>query len=257
MARGYLNRADLTVEKFIANPFSNEGGARLYRTGDLARYLPDGSLEFLGRIDNQVKIRGYRIELGEVEAVLTKHPAVREAVVVVLEDMPADRRLVGYLVKRQPIQIADLRKYLDAQLRGYMVPSVFVVLDSLPLTPNGKVDRKAVPAPDGSRPELGEAFVAARTPTEEAMAGIWAEVLKVKKVSVHDNFFDLGGHSLLATQVMSRVREIFKVEIPLCTLFEHPTIGALAEYMETTGLVSRQNEPKSDQTAREMEEIIL
>jgi amino acid adenylation domain-containing protein len=257
LARGYLNRPDLTAERFVPQPFSGEFGGRIYRTGDLARYLPDGRIEFVGRRDNQVKIRGYRIELGEIEAALIKHPAVREAVVVVLEDTPGEKRLVGYLVKRQLIQIADLRKYLGARLPGYMVPSVFVVLESFPLTANGKVDRQALPTPDGLRPELGEAFVAARTPTEEVLAGIWMEVLKVGKVGVNDNFFELGGHSLLATQVMSRMREIFKVEIPLRCLFEHPTIGALAENMETTGLVSRQDEPRSNQAAGETEEIIL
>jgi aspartate racemase len=234
LARGYLNRPDLTAEKFIPNPFSSEPGARLYRTGDLARYLPDGNIEFLGRIDNQVKIRGFRIELGEIEAVLEQHAAVRDAVVLAREDVSGDKRLVGYIVPNQePTPTPhDLRSYLKEKLPQHMVPSAFVFLDSLPLTPNGKVDRRALPAPDENRPELKEAFVKPRTSVEELLAGIWAEVLKLEKVGIHDNFFDLGGHSLKATQVMSRVREALRVDLPLRVMFEAPTIAELASIVE-------------------------
>jgi amino acid adenylation domain-containing protein len=230
LARGYLNRAELTAEKFITNPFSNEPMARLYKTGDLARYLPDGNIEFLGRIDNQVKIRGYRIELGEIEAVLAQYPAVREAVVLAREESPGDKRLVAYVVPNlNPAPASHaLRSFLKEKLPDYLVPSAFVFLDSLPLTPHGKVDRKALPAPEQSRPELDETFSAPRTAVEGPLAGIWAEVLKIDKVGIHDNFFDLGGHSLLATQVVSRIRRSLRVEVPLRTMFEAPTIAGLA-----------------------------
>ena len=256
---GYWRRPDLTREKFFPGP--NGGDTQIYDTGDLGRLRSDGALCHLGRKDFQLKIRGYTAEASEIEALLLSQENVKEALVAAVKASSGtdSDRLVAYIVpfERPLPSISALRRAARETLPSYMIPSDFVFLESLPRTPNGKIDRLNLPSPDDSRPELGEAFVAARTPTEEVMAGIWAEVLKVKKVSVHDNFFDLGGHSLSATQVMSRVREIFKVEIPLCSLFEHPTIGALAEYMETTGLVSRQNEPKSDQTAREMEEIIL
>jgi amino acid adenylation domain-containing protein len=230
LARGYLNRPELTADKFIPNPFSDNPGARLYRTGDLARYLPDGNIEFLGRTDDQVKIRGYRIELGEIEAMLGQHPSVGKAVVLAREDSPEDRRLVAYVATASgstPSAI-ELRSFVQQKLPEYMVPSVFMFLDVLPLTPNGKLDRNALPAPDQSRPELEETYTAPRTPTEEMLAEIWAEVLKIEKVGVHDNFFNLGGHSLLATQVMSRIREAFGTDIPLRALFEKPTIEELA-----------------------------
>ena len=243
LARGYLKRPDLTAEKFIPCPFSFEPGARLYETGDVARYLPDGSIEFLGRRDHQVKIRGFRIELGEIEAILAHHPTVHETVVLIQEDNPEERRLVAYVVpKPGSILTADeLRSFLRTKLPNYMVPSVFVTLGALPLMPNGKIDRRALPAPGQSRLELKEAFVAPRTPAEKVLAGIWAEVLKLEKVGIYDNFFDLGGHSLLATQVISRVREAFQVELPLRILFEKPTIEELAvviterEVMEGAG----------------------
>jgi len=230
LARGYLNVPELTAEKFIPDSFGNELGARLYKTGDLARYLPDGNIEFLGRIDNQIKIRGYRIELGEIESVLSQHPSVREVVVLAREDTPGDKRLVTYVVSQQgeSLEAAELRKFLKQKLPEYMIPSVFVVLDALPLTPNGKVDRRALPAPDQSRPELEQWYQAPRTPMEEILAKIWAEVLKLERIGIHDNFFDLGGHSLLATQVISRVRAGFQMEISLRTLFEKPTVAELA-----------------------------
>jgi amino acid adenylation domain-containing protein len=234
LARGYLNRPELTAEKFVPNPFSEEPGARLYKTGDLARYLPDGNIEFLGRADYQVKIRGFRIELGEIEAALDQHPAVREAVVLTREDTPGEKRLVAYVVAERESRAAanDLRSFLKEKLPEHMVPALFVLLDALPLTPNGKVDRRALPAPDRTRPELEKAFVAPRTPTEELLSEIWAQVLDIERVGIHDNFFDLGGHSLLATQIVSRIREAFQVELPLRRLFEVPTVAGLAESIE-------------------------
>jgi len=230
LARGYLNRPALTAEKFIPDPFSAEPGARLYKTGDLARFLPDGNIEFLGRGDHQVKIRGLRIELGEIEAALDQHPAVRNAVVVAREDAPGEKRLVAYVVAETTAD--ELRRFLKSKLPDHMVPAVFVPLESLPLLSNGKVNRRALPAPDRTRPELENAFAAPRTATEELLAEIWAEVLGVERVGIHDNFFDLGGHSLLATQAASRMREAFQVEISLRRLFEAPTVAGLAEGIE-------------------------
>jgi amino acid adenylation domain-containing protein len=230
LARGYLNRRELTKEKFIANPFSTDPASRLYKTGDLARYSPDGKIQFLGRIDHQVKLRGYRIELGEIEAVLGQHPAIREAVVLAREDNPGDRRLVAYIVTAAASvpSANDLRSSMQQQLPEYMLPSAFVFLDTLPLTPNGKLDRKALPVPDQCRPELKNPYVRPRTPVETTIAEIWAEVLKLTQVGVHDNFFDLGGHSLVAVQVISRIRNFLHAEIPLRTLFENPTVATLA-----------------------------
>ena len=234
VARGYLNRPALTAEKFIPNPFSHRLGARLYKTGDLARYLQDGNIEFLGRLDNQVKLRGYRIELGEIETTLEYHPAIRQAVVLAREDTPGDRRLVAYCVPHHGCipDIRELRSFLQTKLPDYMVPAAFMVLDALPLTPNGKVDRQALPAPDQVRPPLLEAFVAPRTPSQEILGGIWASVLKVESVGIHDNFFTLGGHSLLAVQVMSRLRKVFQVDVPLRVLFDAPTVAGLARHVE-------------------------
>jgi amino acid adenylation domain-containing protein/non-ribosomal peptide synthase protein (TIGR01720 family) len=234
LARGYLNRPELTAERFILNPFSNEPGAHLYKTGDLARYQPDGNIEFLGRLDDQVKIRGFRIELGEIEGVLGQHPAVDEAVVVVREDVPGNKRLVAYLVVNQATAptIPELQQFLKQKMPDYMVPSAFVLMNVLPLTPNGKIDRRALPAPDTTRPEGEGAYVPPQTPVEEMVAGIWADVLAVKQVSIHDNFFDLGGHSLLATQLISRLRDTFCVEFPLRGLFDCPTVAGLSERLE-------------------------
>jgi acyl-CoA synthetase (AMP-forming)/AMP-acid ligase II/acyl carrier protein len=237
LARGYLNRPELTGEKFIPNPFSDEPGGRIYRTGDLARYLPDGSIEFFGRIDHQVKVRGFRIELGEIETMLNVHPGIREAVVIVREDNPGDKRLVAYTVPDQePVPTtSDLRKFLGEKLPGYMVPSVFVTLDALPLTPNGKVDRRVLPAPDQNRPELEVTFAAPRTPVEEGVAKIWAELLGLERVGIHDNFFELGGHSLLAAQVISRLDSEFEVKLSLRSFFEVPTITELVTMIEKVG----------------------
>jgi alpha-ketoglutarate-dependent taurine dioxygenase/acyl carrier protein len=232
LARGYLSQPELTVRRFIPNPF--QPGTRLYKTGDLARYLPDGNIEFLGRGDNQVKIRGFRIELGEIEAELSQHPNVGEIALLVREDEPGNKYLVAYIVPRDnviPI-VSELRSSLKQKLPDYMVPSAFVMLDALPLTPNGKVDRRALPAPDRTRLVSKQTFASPRTPIEEVLAGIWAQVLGCEPVDIHDNFFDLGGHSLLATQVISRVRSAFQVELPLRCLFESPTVAELAESIE-------------------------
>jgi amino acid adenylation domain-containing protein len=232
LARGYLNNPDLTAEKFIPHPFSAEPGARLYKTGDVARYLSDGSIEFRGRLDHQVKIRGFRIELREIEAVLKKHSAVCDAVVV-CDDAGGEKRLVAYATG-DPVHAMDLRNFLKTKLPDCMVPSVFVLMDSLPRTPSGKVDRRALPTPDQSRPDLKSVFVAPRTPTEDFVARTWADVLKLERVGIHDNFFELGGHSLLATRVVSRLRESLNIEMPLRVLFEHPTVMTLAEYIDTS-----------------------
>ncbi|WP_026798523.1 non-ribosomal peptide synthetase [Planktothrix prolifica] len=227
LARGYLNRPQLNAEKFIPNPFDKAKGSKLYKTGDLARYLPDGNIEYLGRIDNQVKIRGFRIELGEIEAVIGQNEDVQSACVIAREDSPGDKRLVAYLVPQPEITLTidEIRQFLRAKLPDYMVPTAFVLLDTFPLTPNGKIDRRALPVPDLQ--SQGE-YIAPRNPIEEKMAQIWAEVLKLKRVSIEDNFFELGGHSLLATQVISRCQQAFQIALPLRYLFESPTIAQLS-----------------------------
>ncbi len=233
LARGYLRRPELTAQKFIPNPFATKPGARLYRTGDLARYLPDGNIEYLGRMDHQVKIRGFRIELGEIEAALADHPIVREVVVLMREDTPEDKRIVAYIVLNQECASPadELRRMLKEKLPSFMIPSTFIFLETMPLTPNGKIDRKALPAPDHTRPDIAEAFAAPRTPIEEIMAIIWAQILEIEKVGIHDNFFSLGGHSLLAAQVANRVRDTFDVDLPLRLFFETPTVAAFATYV--------------------------
>ena len=233
LARGYLRRPELTASVFVHDPFSADSGARLYKTGDLARYLEDGNIEYLGRIDNQVKLRGFRIELGEIEAVLKEHPLVSESVVLVREDEADDRRLVAYVVSnRDALESesleADLKSLLVKQLPEYMRPSTFIFLDAIPLTPNGKIDRSALPRPDASQRKLKGIYVAPRNQIEEELTGIWAAVLRRETVGIEDNFFELGGHSLLATQVISRIREHLKVELPLRKMFESPTVAALA-----------------------------
>jgi amino acid adenylation domain-containing protein len=233
LARGYFNDTDLTISRFIPHPYSDKRGSRLYKTGDCARYLPDGNIEFLGRIDKQVKIRGFRIELGEIETAIALHPTVRETVVVAREDVPDRKYLAAYIVPNQSSAIAtsDLRGFLKEKLPDYMIPGAFVILDVLPLTPNGKVDRRALPAPDFQH-ELQRSLVAPKTPIEEMLASIWTDVLGIELVGVHHNFFELGGHSLLATQVISRVRDTLAVELPLRSLFESPTVASLAKRVE-------------------------
>jgi amino acid adenylation domain-containing protein len=200
LARGYHKRPELTAERFLPDPFSNEAGARLYRTGDLARYLPDGNLEFVGRADYQVKVRGYRIELGEIEAVLGQHPLVRETVVVAREEIPGDKQLVAYLVWKEGLSptTSELRSYLKERLPEYMVPSAFVLLDELPWTPNGKVDRRALPAPEQSRPEQEKVYVSPRTKLESILTGLWQKMLNIDEIGIYDDFFELGGNSLKA-----------------------------------------------------------
>jgi len=233
LARGYHQRAELTTEKFIHAPF--DPTTRLYRTGDLARFLPDGRIEFLGRIDHQIKLRGFRIELGEIETVLRGHPAVEETVVVVYEDTPDEKRLVAYLVLALEEQLpspADFRLFLQSKLPEYMIPSVYVQLAALPQTPNGKVDRKALPAPKQMQTVNAPTFVAPRTETERTLAALWEQVLKVSPIGVDDSFFDLGGHSLLAIRLVARVREVLHIGVPLQAFFQSPTIAGLAQTVE-------------------------
>ena len=228
VARGYLNKPDATAERFLPDPHGRAPSARIYRTGDRARYLPDGNIEFLGRLDDQVKVRGYRIELKEIEAALEDYSGIRAAVVMA-RDQEGAKELVAYLVMdgKPQAPVSALRGFLKTRLADFMVPSTFVFLESLPLTPNGKVDRRALPAPDRVRPE-GERFVAPRTPVESQLAAIWTKVLRVDGVGVHDNFFELGGHSLLATQVISRVAESFGLRMPLRSVFEEPVLEDFA-----------------------------
>jgi amino acid adenylation domain-containing protein len=238
VGRGYLNRPELTRERFLPDPFSADSEARMYKSGDLARYREDGVIEYLGRADNQVKVRGYRIELGEIESVLASCPAVQSCVVLAREDMPGDKQLIGYLVPRSGASptIEELQVFLRDRLPDYMVPAKFVYLDSFPLTHNGKVDRKALPAPshEEKQPDLDEARP--RNAVEEKLAGIWMELFKVKSIGIHDDFFDLGGHSLLGIKLMSRIREGFGVDLPVLTLFENPTIAGLADGLSASGI---------------------
>jgi amino acid adenylation domain-containing protein len=253
LARGYLNRPDLTAEKFITvgsqqstvnsqqftvhcSLFTDTGSLRLYKTGDLARYLPDGNIEFLGRLDNQVKIRNIRIELGEIEAALAQHPGVREGIVIARQDAAGEKQLVAYVVPRQDLpgrlrenlEGLNLREFLRAKLPDYAIPASFVFLDALPLNISGKVDRRALPAPDWTRVDRAAMFVAPRTSVEAELARVWANLLNVERVGIYDNFFDLGGHSLLATQLVSRIRDAFQIELALKSFFETPTIANLA-----------------------------
>jgi amino acid adenylation domain-containing protein len=259
LARGYLNREELTAERFVVHP---ELG-RLYRTGDVGRWLSDGVLEYLGRTDHQVKLRGFRIELGEVEAALAEHPSVRESVTLVREDTPGDQRLVAYVVPngQTVISVEELRVFLRGKLPEPMAPSAFVVLESLPLSPNGKVDRKALPASERVRPELGDGYVAPQGPVEEAVAAVWAEVLGLERVGAHDNFFELGGHSLLATQVISRLRQLFPVELPLRRLFEEPTVANLARAITesqdacTNGLIDKVGTEDDEQLLSDLAQL--
>ncbi|MGH7828769.1 MAG: amino acid adenylation domain-containing protein, partial [Candidatus Binatia bacterium] len=252
LARGYWNRPELTQEKFIRNPFSDESGARLYRTGDMARYLSDGNIEFLGRIDHQVKIRGFRIELGEIETALAQHPAVKQAIALTREDGAGDKHLVGYVVTdpEQTLTVNGLRSFLREKLPDYMIPYAFVFLDALPLTPTGKVDRRALPAPDQTRPELEQEFVAPQTRIEEVLAGIWSEVLGIEQIGIFDNIFELGAHSLLATGVISRVRAALGVTLTLQNLFEAPTVAALAERIDKARRSKQRPAPSLERVSR-------
>lgn len=239
LARGYVHRPDLTAEKFIPNPFSTRSGERLYKTGDIVRYLASGNIEFIKRIDNQVKIRGFRIELGEIEARIVQHSSVQESVVVIREDNPGDKYLVAYIVRStdnfdllNSDLISNIRQYLKKYLPEYMVPYTFVILEKLPLTPNGKIDRRTLPIPNYNQINIKTTYIAPRTPIEEKLVAIWADLLNVKQISVEDNFFDLGGHSLLLTQFLFRVRQTWQIELPLSSLLEMPIIASVAQNIE-------------------------
>jgi acyl-CoA synthetase (AMP-forming)/AMP-acid ligase II/acyl carrier protein len=231
LAPGYLDRPELTAEKFVANPFPGGQGDRLYRTGDLVRWRENGTLDYLGRVDLQVKLRGFRIELEEIEAVLETHPDVGGSAAVVREDTPRIQRIVGYVVPTEgrAIDVEQLRRLCKTKLAPYMVPSTFVVLDRFPQTPNRKLDRRALPAPGGARPDLERSFAAPQTPVQETLATIWSNVLGVERVGIDDDFFDLGGHSLLAVKMLAEVQENLGLDMYLGTVFEHPTIRELAD----------------------------
>ncbi|MCP4702406.1 MAG: amino acid adenylation domain-containing protein, partial [Gammaproteobacteria bacterium] len=246
LARGYLNRPELTAEKFIPNPFSDAPEARLYKTGDLCRYLADGNIEYLRRIDFQIKIRGLRVELGEIETAIEQDEAVQQAVVIVREDQPGDKRLAAYIASK-PQQLptgTELRAVLKKKLPDYMVPAAFVMLDKIPLTPNGKVDRRALPMPESDRPELGTDYVVPQTETERRIAAVWSELILLEKVGVHDNFFELGGHSLLIVQVRKKLQEAFAQSLPVVELFQYPTIHALAEHLDRSPEKQPENQDK-------------
>lgn len=250
VARGYLNQPKLTRERFISNPFME--GDTLYKTGDLVRRLPDGNLEFIGRIDTQVKLRGFRIELAEIEAVLNQHPDIQQVVVIAREDEPGKKLLVAYLVAQDNVATpSSLRNFLKSKLPDYMIPAAFVFLDNLPLTPNGKINRRALPIPDHTQRNLEVNFVPPSTDTEQELAAIWTEVLNLKQVGIHDNFFELGGHSLLATQAISRLREVFSLNFPLRYLFENPTIAELAQKVTEQQIEQAEN----DELARILAEV--
>jgi amino acid adenylation domain-containing protein len=230
LARGYFQRPELTKEKFIPNPFDKSPYHRLYKTGDLARYLPDGNIEFLGRIDDLVKIRGYQIDLCEVEAILSKYPRISQAVTTTHGENAKEKFLVAYFIPviNETVNASELRKYLAAQLPDYMIPSVFVQMDSFPLNPNGKVNRKVLPIPTNERPELNQIYIAPQTPIQEILAEIWAEVLGVKQVGIDDNFFQLGGHSLKAIQLIGKIRQTLELDITIRHLFTSPSVKELA-----------------------------
>jgi acyl-coenzyme A synthetase/AMP-(fatty) acid ligase/acyl carrier protein len=235
VARGYLNRAELTKERFIADPFSKQSGARMYKTGDVARYRKDGILEYFGRVDNQVKVRGYRIELGEIEATLASAPGVKSCAVLVREDEPGNKQLVGYVVPKEGASPSaeGLQQFVKQKLPEYMAPAHFVFLSSIPLTTNGKVDRKALPAPIYGSAPAGTDFAAPRTETEKAIADIWTSLMKLERIGIHDDFFDFGGHSLMAMKAVSQIEEKFGVNLSLAEFLEAPTIAGVAEKLRS------------------------
>ncbi|HEU0076633.1 MAG TPA: non-ribosomal peptide synthetase, partial [Longimicrobiaceae bacterium] len=255
LSRGYAGRPELTAERFLPDPFG-EPGSRMYRVMDRIRWRPDGELEYFGRTDFQVKVRGFRIELGEIEAALRSHPAVVDAVAVVREDVPGERRIVAYVAAPADPGApgaAELRTHLREHVPEYMVPAAFVALETLPLTPTGKVDRRALPAPGG--PAAEHEYVAPRTAAEELLAKVFGEVLHLERVGVHDHFFDLGGHSLLATRVVSRVREVFGVDLPLRVMFEFPTVAELAPQVEALQPVAAVDEWEVDEELARLAEL--
>jgi thioesterase domain-containing protein len=234
LARGYRNLPKITNDRFLADPFTRAPGPKMYRTGDLVRRLPDGKLEFLGRLDHQLKIRGYRIELGEIETVLERHPNIERCVVVARQDARGDKRLIAYIipVARTNISTPDLRLFLAETVPSYMIPAAFVSLASFPLLPNGKLDRKALPSPDDSAEEANVVPIQPRTLTEELLAGIWCEMLNVGHVGLRDNFFELGGHSLLAMRVIGKINQKLNVHLNVPVFFQNPTIELLAKALE-------------------------
>ena len=236
LATGYHNRPQLTAEKFITNPFDKSQATKLYKTGDLGRYLPDGNIEFIGRIDQQVKIRGFRIEIGEIEALVSQYPDVKENVVIAQSVPAGDKRLVVYIVPKQESTqdtslIPQIRQFLKQKLPEYMIPAAFVLLDAFPLTPNGKIDRRALPVPDTVPSGISTAYVTPQTETEQLLAKIWQEVLQVEKVGIHDNFFELGGHSLLTIKVHTKLQKIYAQDISIVKLFQHPNISEFSKYL--------------------------
>lgn len=253
LAVGYLNRPELTAEKFIAHPFSNEPGARLYKTGDLARYLPDGQIAFIGRSDHQIKVRGYRIEPNEIVSVLDEHPAVQASCVIAREDTTGNKRLVAYIVPAAGVQITvgSLRDFLAKRLPDYMLPATFVLLNALPLTPNGKVDRAALPAPDATNTVRDEVAAAPDTLVEAQVAEIVATLLSIEQVGIDDNFFMLGGHSLLGTQLIAQIADTFGVDLSLRSLFSAPTVRLLSVEIETRILAKL--EMMSDNEVRQLQ----
>jgi len=240
VAREYINRPDLTTEKFISNPFSTRVEDRLYKTGDLARYLADGNIEFLGRIDDQVKVRGYRIELGEIETALNNHPQIQQAIVIVQGEAASEKRLIAYVVcsTNEQLTTGELRQFLRQQLTEYMVPSIFIFLESLPLTPSGKINRRALPAPDSVKQELEKTFVAPRNDLELQLTQIWQRVFGIQQIGINDNFFELGGHSLLAVRLLSEIHNDLGKNLPLATFFAAQTIKQLATVLEQDGKLS-------------------
>jgi acyl carrier protein len=265
LARGYLNRSQLTAERFIPNPYfsktplaSNQKlETRLYRSGDFARYLPDGNIEFIGRVDRQVKLRGFRIELGEIESLICQYPHVQQAVVVLQEQHKGNQRLVAYVVlkSQNTLTTGELRKFLTQKLPEYMIPSAFVILKALPLTPNGKVDFHALPEPDTYSRELAATYQPPQTELEQTIATIWQELLNVEKVGINDNFFELGGHSLLLVQIHSKLQKTINQALSITDLFAYPTISSLAKYLtqqhnEKSSLGTSQNRAESRLSAR-------
>jgi amino acid adenylation domain-containing protein len=258
LARGYLSRPDLTAESFVPNPFQQAFGARLYRTGDRVHFLPDGTIEFLGRVDNQVKIRGFRIELGEIEAALHQSPAVKQCAVVAREDRPGNKYLAAYIVVNGQADTsgAALSDFLRQRLPEHMIPSVFVMMDKLPVTANGKLDRQSLPAPDESQLPRATEFVAPRSPVEESLVQVWKDVLGIERVGVHDNFFELKGNSLLVVRLVSRLRQIFHVDLPLHLLFEAPTVAQLAVSIAQAQFGNQEKEGKDvERLLEELEQL--
>ena len=255
LARGYLQRPELTAERFVPHPFSKRVGERLYRTGDICRYREDGAIEYVGRIDGQVKVRGHRIELGEIEAAMGALDGVAEVVVVAREDEPGAKRLVAYVVreKDQELKTADLKKQLHEKFPEYMIPTAVVEMEALPLTANGKVDRRRLPAPEVKRSESVEEQVAPRTEVEKVIGKIWEEVLGVEKVGIRENFFDLGGHSLLMVQVHGRLQEVYGEGLSMTELFKHPTVSALAAHLSSKS-IEKPAEPQATEVSEKLSE---